>query len=84
MSRAIAEIQAELTLVNKAYAKLLAGEQEVELEVREGGFSRRYKFTAVTLDQLRALRKDLMDELAVANGDSGYGVKKMVNIVKPW
>lgn len=84
MSRSTAEIQAELTLVNDAYARLLAGEQEVELEVREGGFTRRYKYTAVTLDQLRALRKDLMEELAAANGDSGYGVKKMVNIVKPW
>lgn len=58
------ELRKQLSQVDAAIATLMAGGQLTELRVGSNEFSRMWKRSAISLDALRAYRKDLADALA--------------------
>ena len=54
MAETLVELQAQLTSVNTAITKLRSGEQVLEFEIGSGQSKRRYQFSGVSLQNLRA------------------------------
>jgi hypothetical protein len=57
----IGEAQAQLTQVNIAIQDIIMGKAINEIKFGSGEFSRWYKFQDVTLEQLQAYRRELMN-----------------------
>jgi hypothetical protein len=81
MPRTILEIQAELTTVSAAIQDLIAGRRLTELRVGSGDFARLYRYQEITLDNLQAIRDELIQELAVLNQENGLQFRKMSNVL---
>jgi len=65
----IQEVQVQLTQVNIAIQDLIMGKSISELKLGSGEFSRWYKFGDVTLDSLRAYRRELLNLLNTLTPD---------------
>lgn len=81
MPRTIAIVQAELTTVSAAIQNLIAGDRLTELRVGSGDFARLYRFQEITLDNLQAIRDELLQELAILNQEDGLQFRKMSNVL---
>ena len=55
------EAQRQLTQVNVAIESLILGKSLVELRVGSGNFQRLYRYGEITLEQLKTLRRELLD-----------------------
>jgi hypothetical protein len=81
MPRTIAEVQAELTTVSAAIQDLIANRRLTELRVGSGDFARLYRYQEITLDNLQAIRDELLQELAILNQEDGLQFRKMSSVL---
>jgi hypothetical protein len=81
MPRTILEVQAELNTVNSAIQQLIAGTRLTELRVGSGDFARLYRYQELSLDNLQAIRDELLQELAALNQEDGLKFRKMSNVL---
>jgi hypothetical protein len=58
------EANLQLSQVNSAISELLSGNRRVQYSVGSGGFTRVYRVSETTLDELRTYRKELLDIIA--------------------
>lgn len=81
MPRTILEVQAELNTVNSAIQQLIAGTRLTELRVGSGDFARLYRYQEISLDNLQAIRDELLQELANLNQEDGLQFRKMSSVL---
>ena len=59
------EVEADLLIVNNAISRMIQGKFTEEFYIGSAELTRRYKFTTMTLDELKRHRQELLDLLAV-------------------
>ena len=62
------ELVLQLTSVNDAIARIIAGEHITELIIGSGLFTRKYKYTEISLSMLKEERIRITTKLAVIDG----------------
>lgn len=80
MPRTVIEVRKELNTVNAAIQELISGKKLKELRVGSGDFARLYQFQEVSLENLRMVRDELVQELAVLEGTDELIFRKNCNI----
>lgn len=81
MPRTIEEVRAELNTVNSAIQSLIAGNRLTQLRVGSGDFARLYVNQEISLESLRQIRAELLQELAELENTDGIKFRKDSNIV---
>lgn len=66
----LAELQADLAIVDAAIEQLLLKKSVTRLEVRSGNFGRVYQYQEITLESLLALKRDLQQQIAALTEES--------------
>jgi hypothetical protein len=65
----LTELYQELAAVNAAIQSILNGKRVTELRIGEDNFLRGYKYSDVTLDNLRSYREDLLNNISALEPD---------------
>lgn len=81
MPRTIEDVSKELATVNAAIQDLIAGKRLVQLRVGSGDFARLYVNQEVSLENLKELRNELLQELAQLENTDGIKFRNETNIV---
>ena len=81
MPRTIEEVRAELNTVNSAIQSLIAGNRLTQLRVGSGDFARLYVNQEISLESLRQIRAELLQELSELENTDGIKFRKDSNIV---
>ena len=80
MARTTSEVQDDLSTVSAALQDLIAGKRITHLRVGSGDFTRNYQFQEITYENLRALKGELLQELAAINSTPQLQFRTMSNI----
>ena len=81
MPRTILDVQTELTTVSAAIQDMIAGKRITELRVGSGDFARLYRYQEITLNNLQAIRDELIQELADLNGEGILQFRNMSSVL---
>lgn len=81
MPRTIEDVSKELATVNAAIQDLIAGERLVQLKVGSGDFARLYVSQELSLENLKEVRNELLQELAQLENTDEIKFRNETNIV---
>ena len=81
MPRTILDVHTELTTVSAAIQDMIAGKRITELRVGSGDFARLYRYQEITLNNLQAIRDELIQELADLNGEGILQFRNMSSVL---
>ena len=80
MPRTIQEVQAELNTVNAAIQETIRGTRLTQLRVGSGDFARLYVHQEVTIENLKLIREELLQELEILQPSGGIQFRTDSNI----